>query len=68
MDSRRRGAENMKEGSYLWIFTIATGQNKSLFSLLNGKVSFGVVSEKKQPIGWIKTLTSCLSWILNKNS
>lgn len=49
MDSPRREAENMKEGSYLWIFTIATGQNKSLFSLLNGKVSFGVVSEKKTP-------------------
>lgn len=51
MDSPKREAENMKERGYVWIFSIATGmtgKNKSLFSLLNGKVSFDVMSAKRQ--------------------
>lgn len=71
MDSLRREAENMKEGVYLWIFTIATRmteKNKSTFSLLNGKVSFGVMSAKRHKLNkklWQVGSPGCLTKILN---
>lgn len=77
MDSPKREAENMKEGGYVWIFIIATGmtgKNKSLFSLLNGKVSFDVMSAKRQRLnkklwqvgcpGFLKILMTLLSWVV----
>lgn len=52
----RREVENMKEGGYLWIFTVVTGmagKNKSSFSLLSQR--WVLVLCQQEDIGWIKS-------------